>query len=339
MTKTDHTPHRFPAPAPVRPARTFAVAMTLLAIGMSFVRADPRPFRAGVSRITVQDTVPFDALTAYPTDAPEASFRAGPFTIAASRDGTIARGGPFPIILFSHGNGRRRGNPLIHRSLLTSLAREGFIVIAPYHPGTRRPLQARPRQIHQALDAVLADKRFAAHADPTRIGMIGFSFGGAVALISAGAAPNLAHLSAYCRNRTDDPRACGGVPTNIPPANPIYRKSADVLPVKALVLMEPFGAPFERNGLKPVDMPTLIYRAANSDLQAEGNIVALARGLQRPPRQVTVPGGHFVFVDPCPALLAAEAPAVCKDAPGVDRAAIHHQIEAEVADFLQRNLK
>jgi predicted dienelactone hydrolase len=321
------------------PARMFAMALALLAIGISFAHADPRSFYAGVTRITVQDTMPFDALIAYPTGVPEAPFQAGPFTIAASRDAAIASGGPFPVILFSHGNGRRGGSPLIHGNLLTALAREGFIVIAPYHPGTKRPLQARPRQIRQALDAVLADKRFAAHADPKRIGMIGFSFGSAVALITAGAAPNLAHLSAYCRNRTDDPRACGGVPTNIPPTDAIVRKSADALPVKALVLMEPFGAPFERNGLKAVDMPTLIFRAANSDLQAESNILALARGLPRPPRQVTVPGGHFVFVDPCPAMLANEAPAVCKDAPRVDRAAIHRQIEAEIADFLHRYLQ
>ena len=46
--------------------------------------------------------------------------------------------------------------------------------------------------------------------------MIGFSFGGAVTLITAGAVPNLAHLSAYCRNNADDRRACGGVSVDSP---------------------------------------------------------------------------------------------------------------------------
>jgi hypothetical protein len=51
-----------------------------------------------------------------------------------------------------------------------------------------------------------------------------------------------------------------------------------------------------------------------------------------------VPGGHFIFVDPCPPALEADAPALCKDAPAVDRAAVHRRIEAEIADFLRRNL-
>jgi alpha/beta superfamily hydrolase len=79
--------------------------------------------------------------------------------------------------------------------------------------------------------------------------MMGFSFGGAVALIVAGAIPGLAHLSAYCRNRTD-----------------------------------------------------------------------------------------FKFVDPCPPSLEAEAPAICKDADGANRVAVHQRIEAEIATFLQKNM-
>jgi hypothetical protein len=52
-----------------------------------------------------------------------------------------------------------------------------------------------------------------------------------------------------------------------------------------------------------------------------------------------VPGGHFIFFDPCPPALAKELPAgACKDAAGVDRAAIHRRIEAEVPDFLRNNL-
>lgn len=64
----------------------------------------------------------------------------------------------------------------------------------------------------------------------------------------------------------------------------------------------------------------------------------LAAALPHPPRQATVPGGHFIFVDPCPPAVAADAPAACKDAPDVDRAAVHRRIEAEIGDFLRRNL-
>jgi predicted dienelactone hydrolase len=221
------------------------------------------------------------------------------------------------------------------------LAREGFVVVAPFHPGSKRPREAledRPRQIHKALDAMQGDPRFATHADPNRLGMMGFSYGGAVALIVAGAAPSLAHLAAYCRDRTDDPMACDGVPSDGSLANAVGKRSPDALAVNALILMEPWGALFDRDGLTSVDMPTLLYRAGGSNLKADGNIIALAATLPRPPRQETVPGGHFIFVDPCPAVVEAVAPAACRDSAGVDRAAVHRRIETEIASFLRQHL-
>lgn len=318
--------------------RIFFTALFLFHAEFFCAHAEAQPFRAGFTLVTVQDAVPFDALIAYPTDASEVSARVGPFILAASRDAPVAAGTPFPIVMFSHGNGRNGGSSLVHRELITSLARQGFIVIAPFHPGGSQPLEDRPRQIHKALDRVLSDQRFTTRADHERIAMIGFSFGGAVALVVAGAIPNLAHLSAYCRNRTDDPRACDGVPADRPSLPLVSGKSADVLPLKAIILLEPFGALFDRDGLKSVVIPALLYRAEQSDLAAEGNIFALARELPRPPQQESTPGGHFIFVDPCPPSLEVAAPVICKDADGVDRPAAHQRIEAEIATFLRKNL-
>jgi predicted dienelactone hydrolase len=149
-----------------------------------------------MTRVTVQDVVPFDALVAYPTDAAEVSFQDGPYSIAATRDAPIASGARFPVVLFSHGGGgtlKAGGSSLPYAALATSLAREGFVVVAPFHPGSNQPREAledRPRQIHKALNATFADPRFATHADPNRLGMMGFSYGGAVALIVAGATPS-----------------------------------------------------------------------------------------------------------------------------------------------------
>jgi predicted dienelactone hydrolase len=184
---------------------------------------------------------------------------------------------------------------------------------------------------------VLADQRFAAQADRSRLGIAGHSFGGAVALLAAGATPDLANWYSYCRGRTDDPLVCDGLDTNNTP-HVILGQAADVLPVKALVLIEPLGALFDRDALTAVRMPVLLYRAERSELAAEGNIFALAAALPRPPRQESVPGGHFVFFDPCPPAIAELAPAACKDAAGADRAAIHRRVETEVADFLRNNL-
>ena len=256
--------------------RALFLVLALLVAGTSSALADPQRFHAGVTRITVKDGIPFDALVAYPTDAAEVPFQDGPYTIAASRDAPIASGARFPIVLFSHGGGgtlKAGGSPLPYADLATSLAREGFIVVAPFHPGSKRPREAledRPRQIHKALNAMQADSRFATHADPNRLGMMGFSYGGAVALIVAGATPSLAHLAAYCRDRIDDPKACDGVPNDGSLANEVGKRSPDALAVNALVLMEPWGALFDRDGLTSVGMPTLLYRAADSDLKKNG---------------------------------------------------------------------
>lgn len=320
----------------------FLLAILLLVAGTFSAPADPQRFHAGVTRITVKDVVPFDALVAYPTDVAEVPFQDGPWIIAAGRDAPIASGTRFPIVLFSHGGGgtlKAGGSPLPYGDLATSVAREGFIVVAPFHPaGAERALEDRPRHVHKALNAMLADPRFATHADPNRLGMMGFSYGGAVALIVAGAVPDFAHLAVYCRGRADDPKACDGVPTDGSLANVVGKRSPDALAMKALVLMEPWGALFDRNGLTSVDMPTLLYRAEGSDLKAEGNILALGTALPHPPRQETVPGGHFIFFGPCPPAREADAPEACRDAPDVDRKAIHRLIEGEIAKFLLQNL-
>jgi predicted dienelactone hydrolase len=169
--------------------------------------------------------------------------------------------------------------------------------------------------------------------------MAGFSFGGAVTLIVAGASIDLAHLSAYCRDHADDVRACDGIATDgswakVPPG----RRSDDVLPLKALVLLEPYGAPFAPKGLSSVDLPALVYVASHSDLRPEGNGLAVAKALARPPQQIVVPGSHFVFVDPCSPTLAARAAEACTDPPGTDRAAIHQRVKREISDFLRERL-
>jgi hypothetical protein len=170
------------------------------------------------------------------------------------------------------------------------LAREGFVVVAPFHPGSKNPGEARedrPRQIHKALNAMLADPRFATHADPNRLGMMGFSYGGAVALMSPARFPIWLTLAAYCRDRTDDPKACDGVPTDGSLANVVGKRSPDALAMKALVLMEPWGALFDRNGLTSSTCRrcSIARKAAISRLRAtsraRGGIAPIRRGKRR----------------------------------------------------------
>lgn len=310
----------------------------------------PPAFSAGVVRLSVSDIDgPFDTMVWYPISGPETPWQAGPFTVDASLNGAIARDKRFPIVIFSHGSG---GTPLGHRELLSSLARAGFVVVSPVHlgdaaghPRARQQAQilmARPRQAQEALNAVLADDRFAGHIDADHMGMIGYSAGGYTTLVLAGARPNFAFASAYCAGEgRNDIGSCGPAKDRAAEADgPLQTWQPPIEPrLKAIVLMDPLSMLFDRAALAPLRMPALLLRPQDdSYLNAAHNALALARDLPSPPDAIVVPGRHFVFIDPCPQALMTQAAALCQDAPGVDRASIHLKIEADIVSFLRQHL-
>jgi predicted dienelactone hydrolase len=332
--------------------RAFILALATVAAVTSAGATDLPLFHAGFIRVTVQDAEPFDTSVWYPTKTTEVPFQAGPFTIAATRDAKIAEGARFPVVLLSHGRG---GSPLGHRELAAHLARDGFVVVAPTHIGDSsehaqpRPqlqvLADRPRQARMALDKILTDPRFSQNVDATRIGAVGFSAGGYTALMLAGARPNFAHAAAYCRDHADDRGSCAATATSGSEGSANADKDIAEWPsmldprIKAIALMDPLAFVFDSKGLASVRIPTLLLRPVNDDyLSSKGNALALAVALPNPPLQVVVTGSHFVFIEPCPSEVAEVATAQCKDAPSVDRTAVHRQIENAISDFLRRNL-
>jgi len=158
------------------------------------------PFEAGVRTITMtkksvvnptEDRV-LDVVVWYPTTP-----GAGPIdgatnaVVNAPLDGS---GGPYPVLLFSHGS---CGYPLQSTFLTPLIAARGYIVIAPPHPGNTinqfpncgtpqvqvASAQERPQDMIFALDQMLtanadSGSDFFGALDPSRIGMSGHSFGG-----------------------------------------------------------------------------------------------------------------------------------------------------------------
>jgi predicted dienelactone hydrolase len=105
-----------------------------------------------------------------------------------------ASGGPYPLLMFSHGS---CGYPAQSPFLTALLATRGFIVVAPPHPGNTiselpncmagttlvASAQERPADIKFVLDQMLAanddaGSPFHGLVDPARLGMAGHSFGG-----------------------------------------------------------------------------------------------------------------------------------------------------------------
>ncbi|WP_415266523.1 alpha/beta hydrolase family protein [Acidovorax sacchari] len=297
---------------------------------------------AGIASLEVASDTPNSVLVWYPTDADETPSLIGKISVPASRDTPVAEG-KLPVILLDHGGGPGGGSPLILRELSASLARQGYLVVAPFHGKTG--LAHRPMQVRRALDAVLADPRFAPHADVSRLGMVGFSLVGAVTLELAGATPNTAYFESYCRAHPADVMSCGHAPDQDAHGERPKRgsaasdgASATRLPLKAIALLDPLAALFDRSDLRAITVPVLILRPLNSELPGEGNAMGLARALPQPPKLETLPGGHFVFTDVCSPPQRAAAPEVCVDPLGTDRVAAHPGIESAITKFFQSSL-
>lgn len=175
---------------------------------------DPRqlgPYGVGVRTVQMtKDSVAnpgtprvLDTLVWYPT-APDA----GP--VDASLKGVVdapldTSGGPYPLLLFSHGS---CGYPAQSTFMTPLIASYGFVVAAPPHPGNTifdyptcgtstaqtASFQERPADIIFATDQLLAaatdsTSPFFGAIDPQRIGMSGHSFGGLTTYLVAARDP------------------------------------------------------------------------------------------------------------------------------------------------------
>jgi hypothetical protein len=86
-------------------------------------------------------------------------------------------------------------------------------------------------------------------------------------------------------------------------------------------------------------MPVLMFQPERDEILPNAfNGEVIRDSLPRQPDFHLVPGGHFVFVQPCSTKLAAEVPRVCTDPPGVDRGSIQQRTNTQIAEFLMRAL-
>jgi predicted dienelactone hydrolase len=303
------------------------------------------PFQAGFLSLAAGADAAIPVSVWYPTREVEHQDRLGDDYVSIAR-GAEPAGERHPLILLSHHSG---GTPFDHRELAAALARSGYVVVAPTHMGdalghteahgTDLVYIGRAWQAVAALDAVLADPRLRLVIDVERIGMAGLDTGGYTALLVAGGEPDLKRWPLYCDEHMDDTELCGGsLFPSIHITRPGWQPPHDPR-IKALVLMAPLGLPFGRGSLDKVTVPVRLYEAESDKvLLRPPNAAAILAALPRPAEHVVVPGGHFVFIDPCPAALASMTRAFCVDAGGVDRPAIHRQLEIEIVDFFKRTL-
>lgn len=126
------------------------------------------------------------------------------WTLHAGQNG-MTTAGRFPVILLSHS---AAGSRLASHDLAAILARNGFMVIAPTHPGDNMDDSSalysanlfadRPEHMLLALEAVEKNATLRHIMDRSRIGVLGVGAGAATALQLAGAAPDLSRLGSLC---------------------------------------------------------------------------------------------------------------------------------------------
>lgn len=135
-----------------------------------------------------------------------------------------ADGGPFPVVLFSHGYA---GFPEQSADLVTHLASWGFVVVAPDHVerslsgllGTAAkgvPKRTDPEVLTDALDTALAQADDASSPlhdllDPDRVAVAGHSAGAGAAYLTASSDPRIKAFISYSVG-TGQPDESGSVP-------------------------------------------------------------------------------------------------------------------------------
>lgn len=257
--------------------------------------------------------------------------------------GSAIAEGEHPLIVLSHGSG---GNADSLEWLTSGLVANGAIVLAVNHPGStsgdsspRRSvdLEARANDLTAALDMILADPAFAPFIDPDRIGVVGFSLGGATALGLAGVRFDGAAQDTNC---STGPEAADCVFFHLGDVRfadyPGFEADARDPRISRAVVVDPgFGGAADPETLQDALAGiTLINlgdtgRLGAADVGPDGN--NLADRLPGASYVEIAPANHFTFLGTCKpgaaALLKEEQDdPICTDPEDTDRAAAHVQL-------------
>jgi predicted dienelactone hydrolase len=262
----------------------------------------------------------------YPTSVPATTVKMEIFELEIATD-AAPKEGTFSLVLISHGSG---GSPLLYRTLALYLARNGFVVGMPKHPfnnwrdnsleGQADNLANRPRHIQRAIDWFF-DERHAFTLEEN-FASIGHSMGGCTALTMAGGVPTSKETTGQMRKIE------------------VEHDSR----LKALVLLAPATTWFGAEGaLSKVDAPILMYigdRDERTPYNPHARVVL--DGLPDKTKilcKIVEKAGHFSFLSPFPKRMVREFYPASQDLPGFDRLRFLDELNAEVLDFLSRNLE
>lgn len=262
--------------------------------------------------------------------------------------------GVHPLVVMSHGDGGSWRNL---SWLAGDLARQGYIVAAPDHPGTTafnrsadqaRRLWERPRDLSRVIDALMADPNIAGEVDAQGIAAIGYSLGGWTVTALAGAKFDTQQFEKSCQDYSSL-RACQLVAT-LGLTDPALEQEMGDLRIGTFVTLDlGLARGFSPESLAKIRIPSLVIGAGTDigDMSAPLESGYLIEHLPKASATyVEIPEAmHFSFMQLCKpgaaARLADETPWLgifCRDGRAGRREDIHRTISALVRGFLSETL-
>jgi len=270
------------------------------------------PPKVGVTFINIEGAAERTLPTAiwYPADPAtqgEAIQYAGFLARDAIEDAPVASGGPWPLIIFSHGNTGVKEQSVF---LTEELARAGYIVMAPDHVGNTffdgegrfgeimnhlRPLDVTA-VIDRAMALVESDPPWLADKlNLDKIGISGHSRGGYTSLAAVGAALGTHPMyREYCLASETDP-----VCAEFDPMASSHLLGDDR--VIAALPLSPASYTLTAEGLSGVAAPVLIMTGKTDRLTPYDSVVIPIYEALSPPKALwtLTQGDHYTFSDLC----------------------------------------
>lgn len=363
--------------------RIFAFILLAGALfGTGVSRAVAAPFAVGEVHLTVaEDTAPrgdpsgqLHVTVWYPAAAGAAMrpIAIGPPANPFFAEGESAPNAPIvpaparlPLVVISHANG---SFGMQMSWLGAGLAKSGYVAAAVDHPGdnflTGSTVQGatltwlRATDLSHAIDALLADPRFADRIDPERIGAAGFSFGGNTVLEVAGARSDPAAFAAYCK-RKPQAVACTGTgiaelpnfrarAAQLAKTDPLFREAlsragdsyGDPRIRAAFSIAPAFSPELTAASLRAIAIPVAIVGGFGDTITpADDNMIPDA--ILIPNAQLHLferPVAHFTFIDQCLPAGAARFAGSCSDS-GALRTATHERTLDLAEKFFDATLR
>ncbi|MER9303136.1 dienelactone hydrolase [Mesorhizobium sp. M0293] len=277
---------------------------------------------------------------------------------SAMRDAPITDA-KFPLILLSHGAGLA-GNPQALSWIATPLARQGFVVAAPTHPGNTgknrsaaetMKLWLRPADLTATLTAVEKEAFFRDHLEQGKVAALGLSMGGNTALAIAGARVDPKLLAAYCDTDLLNASLCewvrqSGVDLHAMDLQPAGRDNRDGR-IRFAMAIDPAPTDiFDVKSFAGISIPVDIVNLGRpGKIPAAADASGIAKAMSEASYATVEDASHYSMFAECkpgaPGIIASEqiGDPVCDDGEGRSRSEIHAQLIDMAAAAFTRALK